>query len=75
MFEVADHSVIVNEIIEVGDAVIVVTFSEAFEREGGAPLGQGMVAVHRLSFRGDRIVAIEYTGVDEVPEQVRERLG
>jgi ketosteroid isomerase-like protein len=73
-FRLVDHSIMASEIVEVGDAVMVVAFHEVYERQGGQPLGRGVAAVHRLTFRGDRIAAIEYTGVDEVPEQVQRRL-
>lgn len=73
-FALVDHSIMANEILEVGDAVIVVAFHEVYDRQGGQPLGRGVAAVHRLSFRGDRIASIEYTGVDEVPPQVADRL-
>jgi ketosteroid isomerase-like protein len=73
-FALVDHSIMASEIVEVGDAVIVVAFHEVYDREGGQSLGRGVAAVHRLTFRGDRIASIEYTGVDEVPDQVRQRL-
>ena len=73
-FELVDSSLLVREIVEIGDAVLVVVFQEVHDRDSGAPLGQGVVAVHRLTFRGNHISAIEYTGVDEVPELLRQRL-
>ena len=73
-FELVDHSIMASDVVEVGDAVLVVAFHQVYDREGGGPLGRGVAAVHRLTFRGDRILSIEYTGVDEVPEQVRQRL-
>lgn len=73
-FELVEPSILASEIVEVGDAVLVVVFQEIHERGSGQRLGQGVAAVHRVTFRGDRIAAIEYTGVDDVPEQVRQRL-
>lgn len=74
-FELVDHSIMASEIVEVGDAVLVVAFHQLYDRDGGGPLGRGVAAVHRLTFRGDRIASIEYTGVDEIPERVQQRLG
>ena len=74
-FALVDSSIKVREIVEVGDAVLVVVYQETYNRENGELLGPGVVAVHRLAFRGERIRSIEYTGVDEVPQAVRQRLG
>jgi ketosteroid isomerase-like protein len=74
IFGLTDHSITVADIVEAGDAVLVVAFSQTYDREGDKPLGRGVAAVHRLVFRGDRIVSIEYTGVDDIPEQVQQRL-
>ena len=74
-FALVDHSIMASEIVEVGDAVLVVAFHQLYDRDGGGSLGRGVAAVHRLTFRNDRIASIEYTGVDEVPERVQQRLG
>ena len=73
-FALVDHAIMTSEIVEVGDAVIVVAFHQLYDREGSGPLGRGVAAVHRFTFRDGLIGSIEYTGVDEVPEQVQRRL-
>lgn len=71
--QVADHSAIPSEILEVGDAVLVVAYHQIYERDGG-PLGQGVSAVQRVTFRGDRIARVEFTPMGEIPDYVIERL-
>lgn len=74
-FELVEASITISEVVEVGDAILVVVSQEMTDRQTGLPLGQGVLAVHRLTFREGRIASIEYTGVDDVPQMVRERLG
>lgn len=74
-FELVEPSMLVSEIVEIGDALLVVVFQEVHDRETRKPLGNGVTAVHRVTLRGDRIASIEYTGIDEVPEEIRQRLG
>lgn len=73
-FQVVDHSVMPGEIVEMGDAVIVVAYHQMYEPDAG-PLGAGVTAVHRYTFRDERIAKMEFTGLDEIPASVRERLG
>ena len=73
-FALVEPTLLVSEIVEIGDALLVVVFQELYDRESGKLLGHGVTAVHRVTFRGDRIASIEYTGIDEVPEQIRQRL-
>lgn len=72
-FEVVDHSVVPGEIVEMGDAIVVVAYHQMYEPDGG-PLGGGVTAVHRFTFRDHRIAKMEFTGVDEIPQSVRDRL-
>jgi ketosteroid isomerase-like protein len=72
-FERAEHIVIPGEILEMGDAVIVVGHHQIYGH-GDGPLGPGVTVVHRVSFRGDRISRVEVTPLDEVPRVVQERL-
>ena len=73
-FELVEPSIMVRDVVEVGNAILVVVYQETYDREGGEPLGPGVAAVHRVMFRGDRIASVDYTGLDEVPEEVRQRL-
>lgn len=41
IFRLTDHSIAVSEIVEIGDAVLVVAFSQTYDREGDKPLGRG----------------------------------
>lgn len=72
-FSAIDHHVSVSEVVEMGDHVMVVAHHQVYLPDGG-PLGPGMSAVHRYSFQGNLIARMEWTGLDEVPEEVRERL-
>jgi len=72
-FEIFDHSVVLGDVFEVGEHVVVVAHLQVYERDGG-PLGSGIAAVHRYSFDGERIAKVEWMGLDDVPEPVRERL-
>lgn len=74
-FQLVEPSITVREVVEVGNAVLAVVYQETYDRNGGQSLGPGVAAVHRLTFRRDRVAAIEYTGLDDVPEQLRQRLG
>ncbi len=69
----AEHSAVPSEILELGEAVIVVAYHQIYERNGG-PLGPGMSAVQRVTFRGDLIAKVEFTPLGEIPDHVRERL-
>lgn len=71
--DVVNDSVVLAEVVEMGDYVIVVAHHQVSDRNGG-PLGSGITAVHRYSFKGDLIARMEWTGLDEVPQSVRVRL-
>lgn len=73
-FELVEPALFVSDIVEIGDALLLVVVQEVYDRATRNRLGPGVKAVHRVTFRGDRIASIEYTGVDEVPEQLRQRL-
>ena len=68
-----DHSALPSEFFELGEAVVVVAYHQAYEKDG-APFGPGVAAVHRLTFRHNRIARIEFSALDEIPEQVLARL-
>lgn len=72
--DLAEHLVIPMEVLEVGDEVLVVAYHQRYERDG-AVLGQGVGTVHRLTFRGDRIVRVDVSLLDPIPVPIRERLG
>ena len=74
-FAVVDHTVALGEIVEMGDTVVAVVRHQMYQSDGRTPLGDPVTAVHRFTFRGDRIVKMEYSGLDEVPEAVRQKLG
>lgn len=71
-FEVALPTEILGEVVEIGDAVVAVSYRQVYEREGG-PFGPPAVVVHRFTFRGDRVARMEVTPLDETPDYVRER--
>lgn len=73
LLERADHSARPGEFIEVGEAVIVVVYHQAYEKNGAA-LGPGVPAVHRVTFEGDLIARVEFSAMEEIPEQVLARL-
>ncbi len=72
--ELVEHSVFPAEFVDMGDTIVVVARHEMYDRDG-SPLGPGVMAVHRFTFRDDRIARMEYSGLDDVPEPVRARLG
>ena len=72
--QLIDHSIYIASIIEMGDAVLVAANHHAYE-PNGAPLGPGLTAVHRVTFRDGRIAKLEVTAFDDLSEAVRERLG
>jgi hypothetical protein len=72
-FQVGDHAARPLEVMEIGDAIIVVTYHQAYERNG-RPMGPGISAVQRLTFRGDRIATVDFTPLDAIPEDVLARL-
>ncbi len=69
----AVHSIVLSEIVEMGDTVLVVAHHDFYDRELGR-LGEGVSEVHRFTLRGDRIAKLEVTTFDEIPAEVRERL-
>lgn len=73
LLERADHSARPGEFLELGDAVVVVVYHQAYEKNGAA-LGPGVPAVHRVTFRDDLIARVEFSALDEIPEQVLARL-
>lgn len=73
-FQDAVRTALPLEVTEIGDAVFVVAFHRAYERRG-TPVGPGITAVQRLTFRGDRIARVEFTARDEIPQESRERFG
>jgi len=72
-FEVVHHSMFASEIIEVGDAVVAAAMHQIYDR-AGVPLGSGVTAVHRFTFREDLIVRVEFSALDDIPDAVRDRL-
>jgi ketosteroid isomerase-like protein len=72
-FAIADHSAIAGSVMDAGSAVLVVVYHQLYEKAGG-PIGHGVAAVHRLTFRGDLIAKMEFTGLDRIPESVRQLL-
>jgi ketosteroid isomerase-like protein len=70
----ADRTALPLEVLEIGDAVLVVAYHQAYEKHGG-PVGPGISAVQRLTFRGERIANVQFTPIDEIPEVSRERFG
>lgn len=73
LLAVADHAALPSEIIEVGDAVVVATYHQAYEHDGPA-LGPGVPAMQRITFRDDLIFKVEFTALEEIPPQVLDRL-
>lgn len=74
-FELVDSRILVGEIVEIGNALHIVVHQELRDRESGQLIGGSVVAVHRMTFRGDRIASIGYRDIDEIPESLKERLG
>lgn len=70
----AEHSVILSEVLELGEAVIVIAYHQRYERDGMS-LGHGVSTVQRFTFRGDKIAKIEVTALDPIPPAVVEKLG
>lgn len=73
LLAIADHSALPSEIIEVGDAVVVATYHQAYEHDGPA-LGPGVPAMQRITFRDGLIFKVEFTALEEIPPQVLDRL-
>ncbi len=72
--EVVTHSVVIGSIIEMGDAVLAVVHHDFYDQNRGR-LGPGVAEVHRFIFREHRIIRLEITTLDDVPDEVRGLLG
>lgn len=71
--QVVDHSLVIGDIIEMGDAVIVVVHHDFYQRDQGR-IGAGVDEVHRFTFRDDRVAGLDITTLDAIPEDLRRLL-
>ena len=71
--QLIDHTIFIATIIEMGDAVLVAANHHAYEPKG-RPLGPGLSAVHRVTFRDGRIAKLEVTASGDISQEVSERL-
>jgi len=71
-FGLVDHVVSLGEIVEMGDQVVAVARHQMYNPDGST-LAEPVRAVHRFTFKGDKIAKMEYSGLDDVPDSVRER--
>jgi ketosteroid isomerase-like protein len=69
-FEIATPTVLVGEVMEVGEAVIAVAYQQLYDLHGRL-LGPPNVVVHRFRFRGGLVSKMELTNLDEIPDDVR----
>ncbi len=67
------HSLVLGDIIEVGDAVVVAVHHDFYDRDGGR-VSAGVPEVHRLTFREDRIAKVQITALADIPEEVQQLL-
>lgn len=65
---------IVDQLIEVDDAVLASVRFQSYN-EQGASFGHEVCAVYRFSFRGDLVVRLEARTLDDVPDSVMTLFG
>jgi len=72
-FSAATVHVTVADVLEVGSTVVAVVCCQVYDSAGIA-VGPQVIVTDNFSFRGDRILRVETTQFEEVPEEVRKVL-
>lgn len=69
-FSNAYFTITIGDVVEVADTVIAAVCCQVYDSTG-MPVGPYVLVTDHFRFRGDRILRIESTLLDEVPDEVK----